>query len=107
MRLTSALGRMARDFALFYGLASLRARLLGTRIAAAVPITANAIVLAVSIFAVLFVAATLAGEHQPRMDLISCDQAASLHTPARAKGARQQESEMQENPGPSRCGPWV
>lgn len=112
MRLTSALSRLVRDFALFWRLAELRARLAKYRAETSLGMNAgDAAVMAVGAFALLFVVAVTQVDASP--DLGHQHDATALTPPARAAGARQQESEckVKEAPGPtdlvSRCRPWV
>lgn len=107
MRLTSALTRMARDFAVFWRLAELRGVLACARVEARTGVNAgDAAVMAVGAFALLFVLAVVSSEQPKPAEHLACS-----HIQARTKGVRQPVDSVQEAPGPqqlvTQCAPWV
>ncbi len=107
MRLTSALSRLVRDFALFWRLAELRARLAKYRAETSLGMNAgDAAVMAVGAFALLFVLAVVSSEQPEPAEQLACS-----HIQARTKGVRQPVDSVQEAPGPqqlvTQCVPWV
>lgn len=107
---STSLRRLGRDFAVFWRLAELRGVLACARVEARTGVNAgDAAVMAVGAFALLFVLAVVQGDASPV--LAEQHDATTLTPPARATGARQQECEAQEAPGPqqlvTQCAPWV
>lgn len=115
MRLTvpfSAVRRWLRDIPVMWSLAAIRAYMVEARAEASLGMNAgDAAVMAVCAFAFIFVVAVT--QVDASHDLGAQHDETALTPPARATGARQQESEcmVKVSPGAtdlvSRCRPWV